>query len=93
MNAVIKHNRLTSDELAIERLVGALIYSSLLPASLLQSGRERGLKGRLIGGGGTKKITMVLQMSSLEVSIYHHYDLIENDIDFDSLFFRFDFWY
>ena len=54
-----KHNRLHVGRIALERLVGALIN-----CSLLQSG----------GGGslnGTKKLYSGLQITTLEVNIYH----------------------
>ena len=52
-----QHNRLNVGRIALERLVGALIN-----CSLLQSG----------GVNGTKKFNSGLQITALEVTIYHY---------------------
>ena len=53
-----KHNRLNVGRIALERLVGALISGSLL-----QSG---------VSLNGTKKFNSGLQITTLEVNIYHY---------------------
>ena len=56
-----KHNRLNVGRIALERIVGALINCSLL--------QSVGGRGSL---NGTKKFYSGLQITTLEVNIYHY---------------------
>ena len=62
--ANLKHNRLNVGTIALERLVGALIN-----CSLFRSGGGEREEGSL---NGTKKFYSGLQITTLEVNIYHY---------------------
>ena len=62
----MKHNRLNVGKIALEQVVGAL--NDLQPASV-------GGRGGIGSLNGNKKFNSGLQITTLEVNIYHYKDL------------------